>query len=150
MSNLASKFPTVLLIEDVMDDERIALRILRRIDPTLTVTVARDGQAALQALGLDGEEGGSRPDLVLCDLKLPKVSGDEILRQARADVRLRDVPFVVFSSSDEPIDVARCSAYGASEYAVKPVDYHAYGERIAAIVGRHLPKTSQLSLASPG
>ena len=129
---------TVLLVEDTADDERLALRALQRLDPPLLVKVARDGQAALRALGLDGA-ARRRPDLVLCDLKLPKVAGDEILRRARADARLADVPFVVFSSSDEPSDLARCEAYGASEYARKPVDYEAYGARVASLVARHLP-----------
>lgn len=131
---------TVLLVEDSPDDERLAVRTLRRLLPPVGVAVARDGQEALDALGLDGQEAPSVvPDLVLCDLKMPKLSGDEVLRRVRADARLGDVPFVVFTSSDEPTDVARCQALGATEYAVKPVDYEAYGERVAQIVGRHLP-----------
>ncbi len=133
---------TVLLVEDTLDDERLALRALQRLDPPLMVKVARDGQAALHALGLDGASR-RRPDMVLCDLKLPKVGGDEVLRQARADARLHDVPFVVFSSSEEPSDLARCEAYGVSEYASKPIDYQAYGERVAAIVERHLPRHAE-------
>ena len=80
--------------------------------------------------------------MVLCDLKLPKIAGDEVLRRTRADARLRDLPFVVFTSSDEPTDVARCAAYGASEFAVKPVDFAEYGERVADIVARHLPQAA--------
>ena len=122
MSSETYEPATVLLIEDTLDDERLALRALQRLDPPLLVKVARDGQAALRALGLDGTTR-RRPDLVLCDLKLPKVNGDEVLRLARAEESLQGVPFVMFSSSDEPTDVARCTEYGASEYATKPVDF---------------------------
>ncbi len=138
---------TILLVEDTLDDERLALRALQRVEAPLMVKVARDGQAALHALGLEGDRSRRTPDLVLCDLKLPKVGGDEVLRRVRADERLSGVPFVVFSSSDEPADVARCSGYGASEYAVKPVDYTAYGERVRRIVERHLSREQAVGVA---
>ncbi|CAN5440376.1 hypothetical protein BH11ARM2_BH11ARM2_23290 [soil metagenome] len=140
---------TILLVEDTPDDEELALRALRRLRASLVVKVARDGLAALHALGLDGAQGKRRPDIVLCDLKLPKVGGDEVLRQTRAKADLRGIPFVVFSSSDEPSDVARCDALGASEYAVKPIDYEEYSERVGQIVERHLASAQALQKRIP-
>ena len=132
---------TVLLIEDSRDDERLALRALRVCGLPLFVRVARDGQRALAALGLEAspEDPPRRaPDLVLSDLKMPRLNGDEVLARARADARLRDVPFVVFSSSAEPSDIERCMALGASAYAVKPVGYEEYVECAGQIARRWL------------
>ncbi|RYG47022.1 response regulator [bacterium] len=130
---------TVLLIEDNRDDEQLALRALRTCGLPLFVRVARDGEAALRALGLEGEPDERRysvPDLVISDLKMPKVNGDEVLRRARGEERLREVPYVVFSSSDEEDDVRRCLECGATAYCVKPVDFQVF-LRCATEIARH-------------
>lgn len=133
---------TILLVEDNADDERIALRALRRHAPAVRVKVARDGEEALKRLGLDGGEGIGGFNLVLCDLKLPKLRGDEVLRHVRAANGLRDVPFVVFSSADLPGEGEECVALGASEYVVKPIDFDEYGQRLKRIVERYLDAAS--------
>jgi CheY-like chemotaxis protein len=130
---------TVLLVEDSPDDERLSLRALRGLLPFSGIAVAHDGQEALDALGLgNGTEEGLQPALVLCDMKMPRLNGDEVLRRVRSEASLRGLPFVVFSSSDEPDDVSRCEALGATEYVVKPIEVEAYGTCVAGIVGRHL------------
>lgn len=129
---------TVLLFEDSRDDEQLALRALRQCGLPLFVRVARDGEEALQVLGLAGPSPGSEqiPDLVISDLKMPKLSGEEVLRRARADERLRHVPYVLLSSSDETADVHQCLELGASAYCAKPVGYPEFIECVAGIA-RH-------------
>lgn len=125
------------MVEDNPDDEAITLRALRRCGLSLTVRVARDGEEALDLLRR--EEGAFwTPDLVLSDLKMPRVAGDELLREARSDARLAGVPFVVLSSSSEPADEARCMGLGASEYAVKPIGFEEYGRRVCELARRWL------------
>ena len=132
---------TVLLLEDNRDDERLALRALRACGLPLFVRVARDGQEALHALGLDGSaatSGCRAPVLVISDLKMPKFCGDEVLRRARADARLQETPYVIFSSSDEKADVERCLSLGATAYCVKPVGFEEYLECAGGIARRWL------------
>lgn len=125
---------TVVLIEDTLDDEQLALRALRGIGLPLLVRVARDGVQGLHLLGLDGDcETAATPDLIICDIKMPRMNGDEVLRRARACDRLKGVPFVIFSSSDEAADQGRCRALGASDYVTKPVDFEQYLERVKQI-----------------
>lgn len=131
----------LLLVEDSSDDIRVTLRALSRRLPDLVVEVARDGLEALDALGLDGTPRGRVPNLILCDLKMPRVAGDELLRRIRADARLVNVPFVVFSSSGEANDVKLCEDCGASEYACKPVGFEDYEEKLVDVVRRHLPSS---------
>jgi len=132
---------TVLLIEDTRDDEQLALRALRGCGLPLLVRVARDGEKALQSMGLDGAGANPHrrlPDLIISDYKMPKLSGDQVLAQARASEALRDIPYVMLSSSDDRSDVARCLALGASAYVVKPVDFTEYIECVRRITQRWL------------
>jgi CheY-like chemotaxis protein len=133
--------PIVLLAEDSLDDERLALRAMRQSGLPLVVRVARDGEAALRALGLDGKSEVGRhrpPDLIVTDLKMPMVNGDEVLRLARAEARFVQTPIVVFTSSDEAADRERCQRLGASEFLSKPVDYVAYVDCVRSLVHRWL------------
>lgn len=128
---------SVLVVEDLPDDEAVTLRALRRCDVPVSTRVAHDGLEAKEAMGLEGGEPWT-PDLVLCDLKMPRMSGDELLREVRGDARLAGVPFVVMSSSTEASDETRCLALGASEYAVKPIGYEEYLERVCVLAHRWL------------
>ncbi len=140
----------VLLIEDVRDDERLALRAIRRCRVPVLVRVARDGEWALRLLGIDGAHRRSPlwiPDLVISDLKMPKLHGDEVVRLVRAEERLRDVPFVMFSSSDDPADIQRCLALGANDYVTKPLEFATYAERVSEIADRWLSEAYDRALA---
>lgn len=129
----------VLLIEDAEDDERLTLRALRTSGVPMLVRVARDGEQAVRALGLGGVEADlPAPDLVISDLKVPKRRGDEVLVLAREETRLLDVPYVVFSSSDDPNEVSRCLDLGADAYVTKPIDFEDYQERVHGIVSQWL------------
>jgi DNA-binding response OmpR family regulator len=122
----------VLLIEDDHDEERLALRALQRCGVNMIVKVARDGASALEALRLYA------PDLVISDLKLPMLNGDEVLRRARSDSYPHRTPYVMFSSSDEAQDRHRCLAAGADDFITKPVDYTEYQECVRGIIQRWL------------
>jgi two-component system response regulator len=112
----------ILLVEDNPDDESLTQRALRRGDWGAEVIVARDGAAALETL----ENMAELPDLVLLDLKLPKLDGTEVLRQIRGNDRTRCLCVVVFTSSGEPRDIVLCQHLGCNSYVIKPVAYESY------------------------
>ena len=126
----------LLLVEDTLDDERLALRALRTSGLPLAVRVARDGHRARRALGLGEARDGGRPgpDLVVSDLKLPGLDGRELLCLVRNDERLSRVPFMIFSSSNESSDVRRCLECGADAFVQKPVGYEEYLDCLHAVV----------------
>ena len=119
----------ILLVEDNPDDESLTQRALRRGDWGAEVSVAHDGAAALEALNTMTE----LPDLVLLDLKLPKLDGAEVLRQIRDNDRTRRLCVVVFTSSGEPRDIALCHGLGCNSYVVKPVAYESYVSTVQQI-----------------
>ena len=131
----------LLLLEDDRDDEELALRALRESGLPLCVRVARDGACALRVLGLAEAPIATRaPDLVLSDYKMPMVDGPDVLRRMREDDRLRSIPFVVLSSSDETAGIERCLALGASAYHIKPVDFDGYFACVREIPRRWLDR----------
>lgn len=117
-------------MEDNADDEALTVRALRKLDPTCVVEVARDGQQAVDYLNT---EGSPRPDLILLDLKLPKLNGIEVLRIARANQTMRTVPTVMLTSSDEPSDLMGSYEAGASGFVRKPVGYEEYVDVVRAL-----------------
>lgn len=113
---------TILLVEDNADDEQLTLRAMRQSEVPNIIRVARDGAEALDHLF--GAAAGTRlPDLVLLDLKLPKVSGLEVLQRLRSEERTRGLPVVVLTSSDEEKDIVESYNLGANSYIRKPVDF---------------------------
>ncbi|MBK7875847.1 MAG: response regulator [Planctomycetes bacterium] len=131
----------LLLVEDNPDDEALTRRALRRIDDfDVEIVVARDGVDALALLcGTDPARTlPRRPDLVLLDLKMPRMSGLEALGAIRGHSDLAGLPVVVFTSSAEPRDRAGCLALGASGFVSKPVEYLAFAEAVAGIARRWL------------
>lgn len=112
----------ILLVEDNSDDEQLTLRAMRQSEVPNIIRVARDGAEAIEHLF--GESAGARlPDLVLLDLKLPKLSGLEVLARIRQDDRAQGLPIVVLTSSDEERDIVESYNLGANSYIRKPVDY---------------------------
>lgn len=121
----------ILLVEDNPRDEALTLRALRKSNIVNDVVVARDGVEALEYFfggGADSDEGKIMPQLVLLDLKLPKVDGLEVLRRLRADERTRRLPVVVFTSSSEEEDVINSYSLGANSYVRKPVEFEQFLE----------------------
>jgi two-component system response regulator len=130
----------VLLVEDSPDDEALTLRALRKVDPSLIISVARDGVEAISALGLDSKEFGCvRPDLVLLDIKIPKLGGLEVLRRIRCREETANLNVVMLTSSDEPSDVRTARALNASKYVRKPVDYDDFMSTMTSIFRELLP-----------
>lgn len=113
---------TLLLVEDNPDEAELTTRAFRKHDPLLTLELAEDGALALARLRTDGP----LPDLVLLDLKLPKVEGLEVLRQLRRDERTRLLPVVVLTSSVEEQDVLESYRSGCNSYVRKPVSYEEF------------------------
>lgn len=111
----------ILLVEDNPDDEKLTLRAMRQSEVPNIIVVARDGVEAVEHL--HGAGSKRPPSLVLLDLKLPKLSGIEVLDKLRKDPKTKHLPVVVLTSSDEERDIAECYALGANSYIRKPVDF---------------------------
>ncbi|HEY0190495.1 MAG TPA: response regulator [Kofleriaceae bacterium] len=122
----------IVLVEDNANDEELMLRAFRKSDVELRVVILRDGAEALDYFFTRGAYAGrSQVELaqvVLLDLKLPKVNGLEVLRQLRDDDRTRLLPIVILTSSAEDQDVLRCYGLGANSYVRKPVDFTQFVE----------------------
>ncbi|HVW04908.1 MAG TPA: response regulator [Vicinamibacterales bacterium] len=118
----------ILLVDDDPDDVTLAMRALARQNLANRVHVVGDGAEALAYL-----RDSARPRLVLLDLKLPKVTGLEVLEQIRNDQRLKTLPVVILTSSREEPDVARAYALGANSYIVKPVDFDQFLRAVSEV-----------------
>lgn len=117
----------ILLVEDNPRDEALTLRALRKSNIANDVVVARDGVEALAYLfgtGAYSERDTTvMPQIILLDLKLPRVDGLQVLQEIRADKRTRRLPVVVFTSSSEEADLINSYNLGANSYVSKPVDF---------------------------
>jgi two-component system, response regulator len=124
----------ILLVEDNPDDEALTIRALHKNNIKNEVVVARDGAEALDYLfGLHAYEGRDTrelPQIVLLDLKLPKVDGLEVLRAIRNDERTKRLPVVILTSSKEDRDLTHGYDLGANSYVRKPVDFVAFAEAV--------------------
>jgi two-component system response regulator len=124
----------ILLVEDNPDDEALTLRALKKNNITNKIVVARDGVEALDYLFGTGMYAGRdtsvEPELILLDLKLPKVDGFEVLKKLRADERTNLLPVVILTSSKEQQDVVNGYGLGANSYVRKPVDFQNFVEAV--------------------
>jgi len=124
----------ILLVEDNTDDEALTLRALKKNNIGNTVVVVRDGAEALDFLFCSGvyadRDPRDKPQVILLDLKLPKVDGLEVLRRIRADPSTRTLPVVILTSSKEEQDVVNSYLIGVNSYVRKPVDFIQFVEAI--------------------
>jgi len=127
---MAQKF--ILLVEDNPDDEALTLRALHKNKLANGVVVARDGAEAVDFLFGTGAHAGrdvnDLPQIVLLDLKLPKLDGFEVLRRIRADDRTKMLPVVILTSSKEERDVVQGYRDGCNSYVRKPVNFDEFVE----------------------
>ncbi len=124
----------ILLVEDNPDDEALTLRALKKNNISNQVIVARDGAEALEYLFGTGQYSGRAanltPQVVLLDLKLPKVEGLEVLRRMRANESTKLLPVVILTSSNEEQDRINGYDSGANSYVRKPVDFNQFIEAV--------------------
>jgi len=125
---------TILLVEDNADDEALTLRALKKNNIKNEIVVARDGVEALDYLSGTGSHEGRdmsmMPQLILLDLKLPRVDGLEVLRRVRSEPRTKLLPVVILTSSNEEQDRLRGYGLGANSYIRKPVDFSQFIEAV--------------------
>ena len=124
----------IMLVEDNADDEALTVRALQKNNISNAIVVVRDGAQALEYLFATGTYSGrdlsEMPQLILLDLKLPKVDGLEVLRRLRADERTRLLPVVILTSSKEECDLIEGYRLGANSYIRKPVDFVQFTEAV--------------------
>jgi|SRR5271157_1925845 len=127
----------ILLVEDNADDEALTRRSFKKNNILNEIVVAHDGVEALDYLYGTGAYAGREltniPQVVLLDLKLPKVDGLEVLRRIRGDERTRLLPVVILTSSKEQQDLIDGYALGANSYVRKPVDFEQFNEAIKTL-----------------
>lgn len=127
----------ILLVEDNPGDVELTMRALKRNKIANDVVVARDGVEALDFLfntgSYEGKPANPLPEVVLLDLKLPKVDGIEVLRQIRSDPRTQFLPVIMLTTSGEDRDVTACYSGGVNSYVRKPVDFSEFSEAVRQI-----------------
>ncbi|MEP7291436.1 MAG: response regulator [Chloroflexota bacterium] len=126
--------PKVLLVEDNPDDEALTIRAFKKSNLTNEVVVVRDGVEALDYLMGTGiyadRDPTDTPQLILLDLKLPKVDGLEVLQGIRSHDHTRLLPVVILTSSKEQEDLIRSYSLGANSYIRKPVDFNQFVQAV--------------------
>jgi two-component system, response regulator len=131
MAITARESPPVLLVEDDPDDVELTRRAFEKNRLANALEVVTDGQAALDYLFCVGPYANrTMPQLVLLDIRLPKIDGLEVLRRMRDDERTKVLPVVVLTSSTEESDIARSYRLGANSYIRKPVDFNQFIEAV--------------------
>lgn len=124
----------ILLVEDNADDELLTKRAFRKNNIKNALVVVRDGVEALEWLFREGEHANRDPSLepqvILLDIKLPRLDGLEVLKRIRNDPRTELYPVVVLTSSKEDEDVVKSYERGANSYVRKPVDFEQFLEAV--------------------
>ncbi len=128
------KTKTILLVEDNPDDVQLTLRALKKSNILNEVVVAQDGVEALDYLfgtgKYAGRDTGAKPQVVLLDLKMPRMDGLEVLQHIRKDERTRLQPVVILTTSSEDKDRVESYKLGANSYIRKPVDFNRFAEAV--------------------
>jgi len=128
----------ILLVEDNSRDVELTLKALQEFHMVNAVDVARDGVEALDYLyrrGKFADRPLGQPVVVMLDIKMPRLNGLEVLRRIKADPELKNLAVVMFTSSQEPSDVAECHRLGVNAYVVKPVDFSQFAAAVKQIAG---------------
>lgn len=137
------EIPIILLVEDNIHDEELSLRALAKSSVPHTVVVVRDGMEAaemLANLGNSGSDEQALPAVVLLDLKLPKMSGHDVLRRIRENPATAILPVVILTTSGEERDILQSYELGANSYIRKPVSFTEFCEIATELVDYWLTK----------
>ncbi len=128
------KTKIILLVEDSPDDVTLTMRALAKSNVLNEIIVARDGVEALDYLSGTGKYAGRdtsiKPQVILLDLKMPRMDGLEFLRRIRSDESMRTLPVVVLTTSSEDRDRIESYKLGANSYVRKPVDFNQFAEAV--------------------
>jgi two-component system response regulator len=137
MSMISVEPIDILLVEDNPQDAELTVRALKKQNLANRLTVVEDGAEALDLLLWRGKYAGRKdsdpPKVVLLDLKLPKVSGLEVLRVLRANEQTKTIPVVIVTSSREDPDIREAYELGVNSYVVKPVDFDQFFEAVSSL-----------------
>jgi two-component system response regulator len=127
----------ILLVEDNPQDAELTTRALKKHNLANRLITVEDGAEALDFIFCRGKHAtrgnGHSPMVILLDLKLPKVSGLEVLRALKQDEKTRAIPVVIVTSSREDPDIKTAYSLGANSYVVKPVDFDAFAESVSSL-----------------
>ena len=127
----------ILLVEDNADDELLTLRALKKASVANRIEVVRDGAEALDFVFRSGNYTGrdamDLPGLILLDLKLPKISGLQVLERIRADERTSRIPVVILTSSTESVDINRGYDLHANSFVSKPVNFQEFSSAVQSL-----------------
>jgi CheY-like chemotaxis protein len=138
MANGESRKPVgILLVEDNRADVRLTSEVIREhgYEYRFDVTVVGDGETALELLRREGKYAAApRPDLILLDLRLPRMDGLEFLARVKAEPKLKRLPVIVLTSSQAEADVARAYDLGAACYVTKPMDLMEFIDAVVNLV----------------
>jgi two-component system response regulator len=137
MAELRRRTSVILLIEDNPDDEELTRMALAESKILSRIVVAQDGPEAIDYLfshgSYEGRDPAFDPELILLDLKLPKLSGLEVLRRIRSEKRTRIIPVVVLTTSSEEEDIVASYQLGANSYVRKPVEFNQFAAAVKQI-----------------
>lgn len=131
MTEILKKIPHILLVEDNEQDEVLTIKALKKNRVLNDIVVARDGAQALEFLFAESgpyveQTEGLLPQLILLDLKLPKIDGLEVLKKIRAHPKTKYIPVVILTTSKEDKDIISGYGNGANSYVRKPVDFNEF------------------------
>ena len=134
---MAEQSYEILIVEDNPDDAELMIRSLKKNKLANNLIVVEDGEQALDYLfcsgKYDGRQGCKPPELILLDLKLPKVSGLEVLKRIKSDASTRKIPVIIITSSREDPDISAAYDLGANSYVVKPVDFEHFMSTVSQL-----------------
>jgi two-component system response regulator len=137
----------ILLIEDNPDDVRMITTALEENKIVNKVIHLRDGAEALDYIYHEGSYAGGpvdvEPKVIMLDLNMPRVGGLEVLRKIKADEKTKDIPVVVFTSSDDDPNLSQCFRLGVNSYVVKPLEFEAFKTAINKSISGILKYTSR-------